>query len=200
MLLSSWDFAAIGEMGALLVSPGFGWLSALTLGWLAGSGVMAWIHRKAPRLQGPPLSPEVMELAGDLEKVHLAIERYVQETKADYAVATDMVERFTSQHVPARRPWEPLELMYSGFAVAWYVALSIGYVLSLRSEVDRAHANYFVVGLAFFLFIPGLFAGFCGVCAGLVKSQAKADLRRALRDGRLTSRFAFTAGSIAGVV
>ncbi len=166
MLVSAWDFEAIREMGLLFVSAEFGWISALTLGWLGGSAAMALIHRRAPRLQGPPLSPEVMELV----------------------------------HGPARQPWGPLEWMYCGFTVAWYVALSIGFGLSIRSEVDRAHANYFVVGLAFFLFIPGLFAGFCGVCAGLVKSQAKADLRRALRDGRLTGRFAFLAGLIAGVV
>src|SRR6266542_4102879 len=59
MFLSASAFDAVEEMWAFLWSDEFGWVTGLGLGWLVGSGLMAWVHRHAPRLQGPPMSEEV---------------------------------------------------------------------------------------------------------------------------------------------
>jgi hypothetical protein len=141
-----------------------------------------------------------MALARDPEKRHQAIERYRHETGADYPVAADVVESYlASQRGQATdadsQPWGPLEWMHLGFAAAWYGALAIGYGLSLDS-----HSNPFMVGLGFFVFVPSLFGGFCGVCGGTISAQTKAALRRAMQDETLTRRFAFLAGLTAGAV
>jgi len=59
MFLSDLAFDAIEEMGRLFWRDEFRWATGLACGWLTGSGVPAWIHRKAPRLQGAQGQPSV---------------------------------------------------------------------------------------------------------------------------------------------
>jgi hypothetical protein len=115
-------------------------------------------------------------------------------------VATDVIESYlTNQRGRPTdadsQPFGPLEWMHLGFAAAWYVALAISFGLSLDSQ-----ANPFLVVLAFFVFIPSLFGGFCGVCIGTISAQTKAALRQAFHDETLTRRFAFLTGLAAGAV
>src|SRR5262245_14534940 len=76
-------FEAIGEIGSFFVSEEFGWVTAIASAWLMESGAMAWAHRRAPRLQGPPLSEAVMELAREPDTLPQAVTLYRQETGVD---------------------------------------------------------------------------------------------------------------------
>ena len=118
MFLSDSAYDAIQEMGTFFFGPEYGWLIFLTLGWLTGSGVMAWIHRQVHRAQDPPRRSNAAPLG-------------------------------------------PVEWMYVGFTISWYIVLAIGFGLTLGAQT-----NHFLTALAFFLFVPGLFGGFCGVCGG----------------------------------
>jgi hypothetical protein len=199
MFLSEAAFDAIREMGDFLWGDDFGWVSRLTLGWLAGSGAMAWVHRHAPRLQGPPPSEEVKALARDPDQLYPAVQRYQQEAGVGVAVATDVLEGYLAAErrrgAIKPRPLEAIEWMYVGFAAAWYGALGLVFVLFLRSA-----PNPFLTGLAVFVFIPALFGGFCGLCLGAVRGRVKERLQRAWQDGALKQRYALTAGVMAGLV
>jgi hypothetical protein len=197
MFLSAAAFDAMAEMRNFFLGAEFGWLTGLVLGCLTGSGVMAWVHRKAPRLHGPPLSEQVMALAAEPDKHWQAIELYRRETGVCLAAATDVVEAYIARERrrPRRQQAGALELMYTGFAAAWYVVLGIGWALTLRES-----SNHFLTALAFFVFIPGLFGGLCELCAKAAGAQRKAALASALRNGTLTRRFAFCAGVAAGIV
>jgi hypothetical protein len=198
MFLSDGAYEAIREMGRFFVSEEFRWATGLGLGWLAGSGVMAWVHRRAPRLQGPPLSEQAMALARDPDKQLQAIHLYRQETGVGLAVATDVVEAYSASE--RRRPKAPrqklgaMEWMYIGFATAWYVALGSVFVLSFH-----ARTNHFLTALALFLFIPGIFGGLCGICGEFVRGRVKDALQIKVQSGALTRRYAFGAGLVAGV-
>jgi hypothetical protein len=159
MFLSDLAFDAIEEMGRFFWRDEFRWVTGLACGRLTGSGVPAWVHRRASLLQGAQGRPSVQP--GAKEKSRLGV----------------------------------LEWMYVGFAAAWYVVLSIGFGLTLRTP-----GNHFITGLAIFLFMPGFFAGFCGVCGGAVSARVKGALQEALQGGACTRRFAFGAGMAAGVV
>jgi hypothetical protein len=203
MLLSDGAFDAIREGANLFWSDGFGWVTALTLGGLTGSGIMAFAHRKAPRLQGPPMSERVIALAQEPDKHWQAIKLYEQEAGVDVAVASDVVEAYIASQ--RRRPPQPgdaerkrlgpVDWMYAGFAAAWYAVLSLGWVLTLRES-----SNHFITALAFFVFIPGLFGGLCGISGCAVRARLKERLANAFRSGTLTRRFAFGAGVAAGIV
>jgi hypothetical protein len=54
MFLSEGAYDAIDEMGTLLVDSDFGWIIALMLGSVVGSGVMALRLRQSPQLQDQP--------------------------------------------------------------------------------------------------------------------------------------------------
>src|SRR5947209_155187 len=195
MFLSDGAYEAIREMGWFFLSDEFRWATGLGLGWLAGSGVMAWVHRRAPRLQGPPLSEQVMALARDPDQQLQAIQLYRQETGVGLAVATDVVEAYRASQ--RRRPQATkqqlgaMEWMYIGFATAWYVALGSIFVLSLR-----ARTNHFLTALALFLFIPGLFSGLCGICGEFVRGRVRDALQMKFQSGALTRRYAFVAGLV----
>jgi hypothetical protein len=200
MFLSESAFDAIREMGQFFLSDDFGWFTALTLGCLTGSGAMAWSYRQAPCLQGPPPSERVTALADDPDKQWHAIQTYRQETGVGIAVATDVVEAYIAsrrQRPPAAgadaRQLGALEWMYMGFGTVWYGVLAAGYALTFRSQ-----SNHFITGLAVFLFIPGLFSGFCGLCARAVSTRTGAVLKTAFQSAVLTRRYAFLAGLVAG--
>jgi hypothetical protein len=197
MFLSDAAFGPMREMANVFLGDAFGWLTGLALGVVAGSGAMAWAYRKAPRLQGPPLSEQVMALAGDPDKHLQAVELYERETGVGYAVAADVVEAYIAaeRRRPRRQELGALGWMYSGFAAAWYAVLGVGWLLTLRES-----SNHFLTALAFFVFIPGLFGGLCELCAKVAGSQRKAALASALRSGALTRGFAFGAGVTAGIV
>jgi hypothetical protein len=190
-------FDAIREMGAFFWGGQFEWLTGLVLGWLPGSGLLAWLDRHAPRLQGPPLSEQPAALARDPEQQWQAVRQYQRETGVDTAVATDVVEAYLAGRpggaLPEPRPEQPLGWMYGGFAAAWYGALGACYVLTLRGN-----SNPVLSALALFLFIPALFGGFCGICQDLVTAQTKEALQAALASGTLTRRYAFLAGLLSG--
>jgi hypothetical protein len=202
MLLSEAAFDSIQELGRLLWSGEVGVVTRITLGLLLGSGVMAWAHRKAPRLQGTPPSEKVMALALDPESNWLAIPTYQQETAAEFAVASDVVEGALADRIRSRQPGDrqrrelsALQWMYLGVGAAWYAVLAVGYALTFSSQT-----NHFIPALAFFVFIPGLFGGFCGVCGGVITSRAKAALTTAFQEGALTRGYAFVAGVVSGVL
>src|SRR5262249_40584008 len=77
---------------------------------------------------------------------------------------------------------------------AWYLVLVIGYVLTFPSQ-----SNHFLTALGFFLFIPSLFGGFAGFCAGVVSAPTKAALQQGVESGTLTRPYAFVAGLLAGI-
>jgi hypothetical protein len=85
--------------------------------------------------------------------------------------------------------------MYAGFAVAWYAVLAAGYVATFPS-----HGNHFLVAVGFFLCLPALFAGCCGLSAELAPKRRKDALQAAYVSRRLTRRYAFSAGLAAGAV
>src|ERR1700730_5039175 len=70
---SAWE--AIGELWVFW-SGDFRDVAAFALGWLTGASAMAWRHRHAPYLQGPPLSEEAKTLARDPDKHAEAVRRY----------------------------------------------------------------------------------------------------------------------------
>jgi hypothetical protein len=202
MLLSASAFDAIEGMGKLLWHDELRPVTGLTLGWLTASGVMAWLHRHAPRLQGPPPSEQVMALARDAENQWKAIQLYRQETGMALPIATDVVEGYVASQrdqpqppAPDGRQGQPLDSMYGGFATAWYVVLASIFVLTLPSQT-----NYFLTGLALFVFMPSLFGGGCGLCARVTSAQTKAAFQMALQSGTLTRRYAFIAGVAAGIM
>jgi hypothetical protein len=102
LFLSDAAYDAIAEMGEFLWGEEFGWVSRLAIGWLAGSGLMAWRYRHAPRLQGPPPSERVQDLARDPDQFARAVEEYRRETGAGLAVALDVMESQRAR--PPRRP------------------------------------------------------------------------------------------------
>src|SRR5437867_1814449 len=65
MFISDAAVDAMHEMWLLWSGDEFRWLAGLALGWLTGSSIMAWRHRRAPKLQGPAPSDKVMALAHD---------------------------------------------------------------------------------------------------------------------------------------
>ena len=202
MLLSEAAFDSIQEMGQLLWNSEIGVVTRIALGLLRGSGVMAWAHRKAPRLQGPSPSEQVMALALDPDQHWQAIPMYQQETGAGLAVASDVVEDALADRMRSPQPGDrqrgelsALQWMYLGVAAAWYTVLAVGYALTFGSQT-----NHFITGLAFFVFIPGLFGGLCGVCGGVITARAKAALQTAFQEGALTRRYAFVAGVVSGAV
>jgi hypothetical protein len=85
--------------------------------------------------------------------------------------------------------------MYGGFAAAWYAVLVAGYVWTFGDQ-----GNHVLAALGFFLFLPGLFGGLCGLCMSALTEQAKATLRKGLEAGVLTRRQAFVTGVMAGAV
>jgi hypothetical protein len=191
---SAWD--AMGEMWALWTGD-FRGLAGFALGWLTGSSTLAWRYRKAPRLQGPPLSDEVKDLARDPDRLLDAVRQYRQETGAGLAVAMDALEQFgtTPEGVPVRRTAGGVEWMYLGFAAPWYGVLAIAYGLTFSS-----HGNPILAALGFFVFLPALFGGFCGICGGALSPRTKAALQAGWQGGMLTRGYTFFAGSAAGAL
>jgi hypothetical protein len=191
---SAWD--AIGEMWVMW-SRDFRGLAGFALGWLAGSSALAWRHRHAPYLQGPPLSDEVKALAREPDRQADAVRAYRLDTGTDLAVAIDIVEQFgtTREGAAQCRPAGALEWMYFGFASAWYVVFAAFYLATFHD-----HGNHLLVALGCFLFFPALFSGFCGLCGSVVSIASKAALDESWQRGFLTRPYAIGAGAAAGVL
>jgi hypothetical protein len=191
---SAWE--AMGEMWALWTGD-FRGLAGFALGWLAGSSTMAWRYRKAPRLQGPPLSEEVKDLARDPDRLVDAVRQYQQETGVGLAAAMDALEQFgtTPEGAPVRRPAGALEWMYLGFAAPWYGVLAIAYGLTFSGQ-----GNPILAALGFFVFLPALFGGFCGNCGSALSAQTKAALQAGWQGRVLTRGYTFFAGTVAGAL
>jgi hypothetical protein len=190
---SAWE--AIAKLWDLFRND-FRGMSGIVLGWLAGSAAPAWQYRHAPYLEGPPLPEQVKALARDPDRHAKALQVYRRETGADMAVAIDAIEQFSRrpEGVAKRQPAGPLEWMYFGFAAPWYAILAAAYVLTFSSA-----GNPILAALGFFVFVPALFAGFCGICGSAVTAQTKAALAHGWEQRRMTRGYAFSAGAIAGL-
>jgi hypothetical protein len=190
----AWE--AIAEMGALWTGDFRDW-AGVALGWLAGSGAMAWRYRGRPNLPGPPLSASVQELARDPDRLAAAVQTYRRETGADLPAALDVIEQFglSGEGAAQPRPAGALEWMYVGFGAAWYVAFAGAYVLTFSSQ-----GNPILAALGFFVFLPALFSGFCGVCHGTVTTRFRAALSEGWQRGTLTRPHALFAGAAAEVL
>lgn len=194
LISSAWD--AIAELWQLLSDEFLGPVM-IALGWLVGSAALAWLHRRAPYLDGPPLSDRVKTLAREPEAHAQALEEYLAETGADLAEAIDAIEQFRSrpEGAPAPRPASPLEWMYVGFGVPWYAVLATAYVLTYSKS-----GNAVLAALGFFVFLPALFAGFCGICGEAISVESRITLARDWAQCKATRTHAFAIGAFAGVL
>ena len=84
--------------------------------------------------------------------------------------------------------------MYFGFAAAWYAVFAAFYVMTFSSQ-----GNHVLAALGCFLFLPAIFSGFCGICAGTLSAGMKASINEGWERGSLTRPNSFFAGAAAGV-